>query len=260
LRKNGSDSPAQSSRLLATGELTPAIVMNAGARSPFLLLGDHAGRAIPAALKQLGVADAEMERHIAWDIGVAGLGELLSRALDACFIRQAYSRLVIDCNRRPGAVGSIPVVSDGSAIPGNRSLTPEETQARVDEIYTPYQERIAAELDERSGTRTVVVALHSFTPSMQGFDRPWHFGVLHDGKSPFSRAVLARLQAALGEQAGDNQPYAMDGTDNTVPLHAGTRGLDYLELEVRQDLLADEEGQQRVAAFLTPILTGALDA
>ena len=223
------------------------------------MLGDHAGRAIPAGLKQLGVTDAEMERHIAWDIGVAGLGLLLSRALDACFIRQTYSRLVVDCNRRPGADGSVAISSDGSAIPGNRELSPAEIQARMDEIYAPYQDRIAAELDRRIGRRTIILALHSFTPLMAGFDRPWHFGVLHRADSAYSRAVLARLRAAMGERVGDNQPYAMDGTDNTVPLHVDGRGLDYLELEVRQDLIANEGGQARVAAFLAPILSAALD-
>ncbi len=223
-------------------------------------MGDHAGRAIPASLKRLGISDAEMERHIAWDIGVEGLGALLAEQLNACFVRQTYSRLVIDCNRRPGAAGSVAVESDGCAVPGNRGLGPADIQARLDEIYTPYQDAIAAELDRREGRRTVFIALHSFTPSMQGFDRPWLYGVLHREDSPYSQAVLARLRALIGEAAGDNQPYSMDGTDNTVPLHVDPRGLEYLELEVRQDLIADAAGQARVAAFLAPVLTGALGA
>jgi predicted N-formylglutamate amidohydrolase len=93
---------------------------------------------------------------------------------------------------------------------------------------------------------------------MNGFDRPWRLGVLHRGDSPFSDAVLAGLRARLGEAVGDNQPYQMDETDNTVPLHADPRGLDYLELEVRQDLLADAEGQVAMAALLEPVLREAL--
>ena len=187
---------------------------------------------------------------------MAGLGARLSAALDACFIQQAYSRLVIDCNRVPGAEGSITTVSDGAAVPGNAGLSAAAAKARLDEIYRPYQDAIAAELDSRR-VPTLLVALHSFTPRMEGFDRPWRYGVVHRGDSPFSLAVLALLQGALGEAAGDNLPYGMDGTDNTIPLHADARGLDYLEIEVRQDLLANAAGQDEAAHFLGPILVEA---
>ena len=187
---------------------------------------------------------------------MAGLGARLSEALGACFIRQTYSRLVIDCNRVPGAPGSIATVSDGAAVPGNTDLSAEAARQRLEEIYRPYQDRIAAELDGRRGP-ALLVALHSFTPSMDGIARPWRYGVVHRGDSPFSSAVLALLQAELGDAAGDNLPYAMDGTDNTIPLHADARGLDYLEIEVRQDLLADEAGQDAAARFLGPILIEA---
>lgn len=245
-------------RLLAADEPSPVIVLNEGAASPFLLLGDHAGQAIPRALGDLGLGAAERAQHIALDIGVAGLGERLSAALDATFIQQRYSRLVIDCNRHPGAEASILEVSDGVMIPGNQGLGAAETAARVAEIYQPYQDAIALTLDQRKGRRTVLVALHSFTPAMQGRDRPWRLGVLHRGDSPFSMALLARLRAELGEAVGDNEPYRMDETDNTVPLHADARGLDYLELEVRQDLLATPQAQSDMAEWLAPRLAAAL--
>jgi predicted N-formylglutamate amidohydrolase len=236
-------------------------VLNAGAPSALVLLGDHAGRQIPQRLDQLGLAEAALDRHIAWDIGVAGLGARLSVLLDAPFIRQAYSRLVIDCNRAPGAEGSMPEVSDATQVPGNRDLSPRAIAARIAEIYQPYHDTIARMLDARAGRRTVVVALHSFTPSMQGQGRPWRLGVLHRHDSAFSSAMLARLRADLGEAlVGDNAPYALDATDNTIPLHADPRGLDYLELEVRQDLLADEAAQEAMAERLARDLLAALDA
>ncbi len=238
-----------------------AIVLNAGAASPFLLLGDHAGREIPRSLGDLGVPPAAMHRHIAWDIGVAGLGQRLSQALDACFIRQRFSRLVIDCNRAPQRADAIPEVSDGVPIPGNLRLTPADARARHAAIAAPYQARVAAELDARAGRPTTLISLHSFTPSMQGFDRPWRFGVLHAGDSAFSLAVLAELRATEGEAVvGDNQPYRMDEVDFTVPHHARPRGLDYLELEVRQDLIADPAGQRWAAALLADLLPKALRA
>jgi predicted N-formylglutamate amidohydrolase len=260
----GADLNGQSSGLLAAADPAPVVVQNLHGASPFLLLGDHAGVAIPAALGDLGLSLADLERHIACDLGVAGLGEVLSRRLDAALIAQRYSRLVIDCNRALDDPGSIAAVSDGSAIPGNNSLAPADRQARIDEVFQPYHRRIADELDRRlvGGRRTILVSLHSFTPALTGpgaGPRPWRYGVLHRNDSAFSRAVLAALIARHGaDVVGDNQPYAMDGTDNTVPLHADPRGLDYLELETRQDLIADGPGQAAVAALIAGLLTEAL--
>jgi predicted N-formylglutamate amidohydrolase len=253
----GADSSPETKDLLGRDDPSPTIVTNRGGGSPFLLIGDHAGRLIPTRLDGLGLDPAALDLHIAWDIGVAGLGEELARRLDACFLRQAYSRLVIDCNRRPGAEASIPTISDGVVIPGNEGLGPAEIAARQAEIYQPYQDAIAAELDRRAGRRTLLISLHSFTPVFQGFVRPWRVGVLHRGDSALSAGMLAVLQRELGEAAGDNEPYRMDETDNTVPLHADGRGLDYLELEVRQDLIVDLAGQAAMAAVIAPLLLEA---
>jgi predicted N-formylglutamate amidohydrolase len=255
------DSVNGSTALLAPDERRVSIALNAGVDSPFLLLGDHAGRDIPRALGDLGLPPAELDRHIAWDIGVAGLGGRLSEALDAPFIRQRFSRLVIDCNRDPARADAIPEVSDGAEIPGNRALPAAAREARVAAIARPYHAAIAAELERRAqlGLTTTLISLHSFTPRMNGFERPWRFGVLHAGDSRYSLAVLARLRGELGEAlVGDNQPYRMDEVDFTIPLHAGGRGLDYLELEVRQDLLENPAGQAEVAAIVARLLPAAL--
>lgn len=255
MHKGSSDSAPGSTRLLAPGEGHPAIVANPGAASPFLLLGDHAGRQVPAALGDLGVPAVEMERHIAWDIGVAGMGARLAELLEAPFVAQRYSRLVIDCNRHPERPDACPEVSDGTTIPANVGLSASGRKARIDEIFRPYHDAISGELEGRSA----IVALHSFTPSMAGFQRPWRFGVLHLEDSALSRAMLARLRAEPGVgEVGDNQPYKMDGTDFTVPHHAHGAGLDYVELEVRQDVIADAAGQEAVARLLARLLPLAL--
>jgi predicted N-formylglutamate amidohydrolase len=226
-------------------------------------VGDHAGREIPAGLHGLGLPPWALGLHIASDIGVAALGALLSDRLDATFVAQRYSRLAIDCNRDPDRPDAIVETSDTIAVPGNAALSTRARAARVAEIFAPYHARIAAEIDARqaAGRRPILLALHSFTPVMGADARPWRFGVLQMGGSPFSAAMLSALRAALGpDLVGDNEPYRMDGTDYTVPHHAIANGLDYLELEVRQDLIADAGGQGEIAALLAPMFEAARDS
>lgn len=233
--------------LLGPDDPAPFGLFNAEGTSPFLIIGDHAGAALPRALEGLGLAPGDLERHIAIDIGVFGLGRALARLLDAQFLHQAYSRLVIDCNRDPGRADAIPEVSDGIRIPGNERLTGDGRTARTAAIHAPYHAAIAATLDARraAGHRTILLSMHSFTPEMDGQVRPWEVGILHWlGQAGFAHA----LRDALAEQGtmnvGDNVPYAMDETDYTVPFHAFARDLPYAELEVRQNLIGDEPGQE----------------
>jgi len=242
--------------LLSPEDPEPLIVQNAGGSSSHVLVCDHAGRCIPRRLGQLGLAPADLDRHIAWDIGAGALASRLGQALDASVVRQAYSRLVVDCNRGPEHDDLIPTVSDGTVIPGNADLSSQAMLERVAAIHAPYHAGISALLDARAGEEriTTLVSVHSFTPTMNGLARPWRVGVLHQGDSPLSNRMLALLQAEDGLCVGDNQPYAMDGIDYTIPVHAQGRGLDYLELEVRQDLIADEAGQIRMASLLARLL------
>ena len=205
----------------------------------------------------LGLSAADLDRHIAWDIGAAALARRLADLLEAELVLQAYSRLVADCNRDPSSPEIAPEISDGSVIPANVALGDVDLQARIEDIHTPYHAAIAAALD-RKGPSAALVSIHSFTPEMRGFARPWHVGVLHEHDSPASGRMLEALAKAGGLVVGDNQPYAMDGQDYTIPRHAQGRGLDYLELEIRQDLIADETGQARMAALLAPLISAAL--
>lgn len=246
-----------STGLLGPDDPPPVVVYNPHGESPFLLIGDHAGNAIPRKLGDLGVAPGDRVRHIAWDIGVAGMGRMLADALGAVFVSQHYSRLVIDCNRAPDADSAIPAISDGTAIPGNRDLAPADRAARVADIHEPYQAAIARRLDamRAKGVTPILIALHSFTPRMDGFDRPWQIGILHHlGDTRLALAVLDRLRAHLDLTVGDNEPYKMDGTDHTAPRHAYPANLPYVEFEVRQDLVDDEEGQRHWAGVIADIL------
>ena len=244
---------------LGSGDPAPVRV-HRGRGSPFLLVADHAGRLVPGALGDLGVGAADWERHIAWDIGVAGVCAALAPMLRATWIEQVYSRLVIDCNRRPGHPTSIPEVSDGTVVPGNAGLDDSARAARAREIFAPYHAAIAAEIDSReaAGQATVLIAMHSFTPVMGGVARPWQAGVLFNRDPRLALALAARLRAA-GWHVGENEPYSLgDDSDYTVPVHAEARGLAYVELELRQDLIAGFEGQLNWAQMLADTLPSAL--
>jgi predicted N-formylglutamate amidohydrolase len=236
------------------------IARGVGSDSPFVIVCDHAGRAVPASLDRLGLPESAFALHIAYDIGALEVAATLGERLGAVVIAQAYSRLVIDCNRAPGHAQSVVEISDGVAIPGNQGLSLEAAEARVQAIHTPYHTRIAQELKVRDarGRSTVLICQHSFTPVMAGQARPWHVGVLHLGTSPISKAMLSLLAREDGLMVGDNEPYAMDGIDYTAPRHGSGPGRDMLELEVRQDLIADPAGQARFAALLARLLPAAL--
>lgn len=246
--------------LLGPDEASPVKIENRRAASPFLLTGDHAGVAVPRALCGLGLDPAELGRHIAVDIGIEALGLALSAKLGATFVRQHYSRLVIDCNRDPARADAMPERSDGTRIPANQALTPEARAARVAAIHAPYHAAIAAVIAERrvAGLETIMIALHSFTPAMGGVARPWHIGVLHDGgDTRFAHALLACLAADQTLVVGENEPYRMDLIDYTVPHHAYPPRLGYAEIEIRQDLLAGPAGIEGWADRLARLLPEA---
>lgn len=236
---------------------SPVIERNTNGASPFLLTCDHYGRVIPDALGDLGLPESELTRHIAWDIGIAGVAEQVSDALGAHLIAQRYSRLVIDCNRPPKVASSIPVLSEATAIPGNEGISSAEADARRVAIFAPYHDRIDAAIDARlaQGRPTVLVSLHSFTPVYAGVARPWHIGTLYHHDRTVAPLLLRLLRAEGDLVVGDNQPYAVsDLTDFTIPVHGEKRGLMNTGIEIRQDLIADEAGQAQWAERLTRLL------
>ena len=249
-------------KILADDDPPAFTVEHENGISPFLFTCDHAGSLLPRRLGSLGLLRFELERHIAWDIGAAAVARRLADALDAFLILQTYSRLVIDCNRTPGTPSSIAELSEFTEVPGNKSLTKEEAAARAREIFHPYHQRIATELDARAKIRrpTVLVAVHSFTPAFKGVARPWQVGVLYNRDPRFGRILNDLLRAEPGLCFGDNEPYAIsDETDYTIPVHGEQRGIPHVEIEIRQDLIADEAGQAAWAARLAGLLRRGYD-
>jgi predicted N-formylglutamate amidohydrolase len=252
-----SAAPGATSLLLGTADIPPVFEHNADGRSPFLFTADHYGRLIPKPLGDLGLPESELVRHIAWDIGIAGVAERLSDFLDVHLIAQRYSRLVIDCNRPPDVPSSIPLLSEATTIPGNDGLSREGRERRRREIFDPYHRRIQEVIERRLREKrpTILVALHSFTPVYAGAARPWHIGTLHRRDKILPPMLLSALRAEGDLVVGDNEPYAVsETTDYTIPVHAEARGLMCTGIEIRQDLIADESGQQQWAERLARIL------
>jgi predicted N-formylglutamate amidohydrolase len=243
--------------LLAPDEPSPVTVTNADGKSPFVIVCDHAGKYLPRSLKMLGLEQSERERHIAWDIGAGAVACMLGEVLGAIVIRQNYSRLAIDCNRTPGSETSIVELSELTAVPGNIGLSKPQMEARVREIFQPYHDRIAHELDKRrqAGRATVLIAMHSFTPVYDSVARPWHIGVLYNHDPRLAHKLIDLLRREQGLIVGDNEPYRVtDTSDYAIPIHGEQRGLPHVEIEIRQDLIADEIGQRRWASLLARLL------
>lgn len=246
-----------SSLRLASDEVPPVLEENDRGTSPFLFTCDHYGRLIPRVLGQLGLPIDELKRHIAWDIGIAGVATTLSRLMNAHLIAQRYSRLVIDCNRPPDAPSSIPMISEATTIPGNEGLTRDVADARRQLFFEPYHRRIDEVINQRlhDGRPTILVSLHSFTPVYAGIARPWHIGTLYHRDVRLPPVLLQLLRAEGDLVVGDNEPYAVsDATDYTIPVHGEARGLMNTGIEIRQDLIADPSGQQQWAERLARIL------
>ncbi|CQH21321.1 N-formylglutamate amidohydrolase [Yersinia enterocolitica] len=247
--------------LLRENEPPAAAIERAESRSPFILLADHAGQRIPAQLGDLGLPAGEIDRHIGWDIGSLATAQLLSQYLDATLIHQRYSRLVIDCNRTPGIASSIPELSENTRIPRNIGVTVEEAQARRAEVFQPYHDLIAQTLNQRrdSGQPGVIISMHSFTPSFKNISRPWQIGTLFHRNPEFALQLVSFLQQEDALNVGINEPYAMtDATDFTLPFHAEQRQLPYVGIEIRQDLITDENGQEEWARRLARLLPQVL--
>jgi len=206
---------------------------------------------------------ADRTRHIALDIGVLGMGQQLALLLGAPFLHQTYSRLVVDCNRNPDRPDAMPAVSDGTRIAGNEGLDEAARQARVADVHRPYHAALDAILAARlaAGHPTILLSLHSFTPVMDSITRPWDIGILYwHGQTDIAVAMLHALARRGDITVGDNEPYAMDDTDYTIPHHAISRALRYAEIEVRQDLISTEAGQRSWAQRLADTILAAVSA
>jgi predicted N-formylglutamate amidohydrolase len=242
---------------LLEGEEAPALIVNGGGRSAYVLVCEHASNRLPQSLGTLGLPESEVQRHIAWDIGAEKVARLLSRLMDAPLVLQRYSRLAYDCNRPPESADAMPEISETTHIPGNRHLSPDDKLMRTREIYRPFHATIADVLDCRAaqGARSMVVTIHSFTPVYKGTQRAVELGILHDRDRGLADELITSFPTV---DARLNEPYGPDdGVLHTLNLHAVPRRLRHAMIEIRNDFLLDEPGQAEWAERLSAALVQA---
>lgn len=228
----------------------PFRLINEGGHSPIIIICDHASNRVPAAYDDLGLDRTAFAQHIAWDIGAAAITEMLAQRFDAAAVLAGASRLFIDCNRQLGDPSLIPSTSHGIEIPGNRNLSEAERERRWRGWHQAYHQAIRVVIQRKlaDGRQPIVLAIHSMTPVLRGVARPWQIAVCWSEDSRLSAPMLDALRAHSGITVGDNEPYRLDAReDYSVPHHAMERGLRHLQIEFRQDEVADQAGQRRWA-------------
>ncbi|WP_136659570.1 N-formylglutamate amidohydrolase [Nitratireductor sp. XY-223] len=241
----------RSNTLLCEADDVPVEVVNADSPAPVVLVCEHAGRSVPAALENLGLPGSSMDLHIAYDIGAADVARRMAERLDAPLLLQPYSRLVIDCNRPVSADDAVPAVSDGVEVPANRNLGPAARRQRIDEIFTPFHEAVSGLIDRFE--RRAFFAIHSFTRVLAGRDRAWDIGFVARRDRSTPTALADRLlRLGPGLNIGMNEPYAIDDeSDWTIPFHGERRGLSHSLIEIRNDHLGNERDCDRWAGYLS---------
>jgi predicted N-formylglutamate amidohydrolase len=253
--------PLAARPLIGRDDPAPFVVIEEHGAAPALLVCDHASRAFPRALQRLGLDELPSWQHIAWDIGAGELARGLAHALEAPAVLAGYSRLVVDCNRAPGDAEAFRIESDGWAIPGNQQLSDDERRVRLASFFDPYHEAVAAMLAgfRSRGVVPLLIAVHSFSPTLAGQQRPWHAGVLWNRDEGNAQRLLTALRAQPGLVIGDNEPYSGKHPANfTIDHHANENGLPHVCIEVRQDLLGSPAGIERWVRLLARILRDVL--
>lgn len=227
-----------------------------GAMPGLILLCDHAGNAFPPGYGTLGLPPAELERHIAYDIGASGIVRAMSARLGAPAVLSRYSRLLIDLNRGADDPTLIMRLSDGAIVPGNHHIDQTEWDKRIRLYYEPYHAAVDSVIarTQRQGVTPVIVSVHSFTEAWKGMARPWHAGILWDRDDRISARLIETLRADPSTVVGDNEPYSGQLEGDCLNRHATSQGLAHALVEIRQDLIGTTQGQQHWAERLSACL------
>lgn len=235
----------------------PFFEISGNMQTGIVLIADHARNTLPPEYGSLGLPAAELERHIAYDIGAEALTRALAKQLDAPAILSNFSRLLIDPNRGETDPTLIMQLSDGALVPGNYPLDDSERQRRIDCFYKPYDraiDQLIAQVEHQSGQSPLVISIHSFTPVWRGIPRPWQIGLLWDSDPRVFNLLYHALQQSGDLTIGDNQPYDGALKGDTMYRHCTQKGIAHILIEIRQDLICDADGVETWAQRLAPIV------
>ncbi len=254
----------QPKKVIGKAEPKSFRVENAKGRGHAVIVCDHASNRVPKSLDNLGLGKKDLAKHIAWDPGTEIIGKYLSEKLDAPAVYASYSRLVVDLNRGETNKECMRDESDHVHIPGNANLTKADRAQRLKEIFWPYHEAIDKTVTSytKRGVAPMFLSMHSFTPEMDGFKRPWEIGILWNREEKIARKLAANLRSQNpGMTVGENEPYSLKAVNyskNTISTHAESRGIPYVIVEFRQDLVGTKAGALKWARIflsaLQPIL------
>ena len=238
---------------------TPFQIIGKDRPSRWLITCDHASNAIPSCVGggDLGISAEDMSRHIAFDVGAAGVTHHLSELLDAPAILSNFSRLVIDPNRGEDDPTLLMKLYDGTIIPANRHADEAEKTRRIEAFHRPYHAAVADMAARQENT--VIVAMHSYTAQLKGREmRPWHIAILHDRDSRLATPLIERLSHESDLCVGENEPYGGHLDGDSIDRHAVVAGRVNVLIEIRNDLIETEDQQRAWAERLAPILTEVL--
>jgi predicted N-formylglutamate amidohydrolase len=243
--------------MVRTAVFSPFEIVEGDRSRGLVLLADHAGRVVPDEYGDLGLPAAEFDRHIAYDIGVERVTRRLAELTGAPALMANFSRLLIDPNRGEDDPTLIRQLYDGTVVPGNYPMSPEERERRLDLFYRPYHDAVGsmiASVHQATGAAPFVFSIHSFTPVLQGHVRPWHVGILWDLDDRAPKALIDMLSEDATLVVGDNEPYDGALRGDTMFRHAIVNGYAHALVEIRQDLIADDRSADQWAERLAPIV------
>ncbi len=247
--------------VLSPDESDPVGVERGQGQGPFVIVCEHASSTLPQSMGDMGLSEEARLSHIAWDPGALAVARLLSARFDSPLVFQKFSRLVYDCNRPPESPASMPMKSEIYAVPANEVVDGAERLARTQALYRPFHAAVSTLIDERTchGLATSVITVHSFTPVYFGKSRAVEVGILHDADARFADGILAAAAAERRHDVRRNEPYGpADGVTHSLILHGISRGIPNVMIEVRNDLIADQAGQEVMAGYLSELIAEAI--
>lgn len=242
---------------VSSNDLEPFLLVDGDYSGGLILLADHARNQLPEEYGTLGLPESEFQRHIAYDIGVEAVTRFIAEKLGAPAVLSGFSRLLIDPNRGEDDPTLIRQLYDGAIITGNYPLSHQERELRLQQWYRPYHQAVAGAVEktaDASGVPPLIIAIHSFTPRMQGYDRPWHVSLLWDTDDRVQKLLLQHLARDEKLIIGDNEPYDGALKGDTMYQHATVNGYPHVLIEIRQDLIANLNGQREWADRLSEAL------